>query len=223
MAVFLGVFAFLALIGGESDVEDGPSTGPSSYQDFRAQSVACDGSEPSALVLKSFDQPEDQNLAGTVTATITTSCGDIEIELDADASPETVNSFVFLAREGYFDSTACHRMVSGFVLQCGDQTASGVGGPGYTIPDELPENGFAYEQGIVAMANSGAGTTGSQFFIVLGDNELPAEFSVLGRVVGSEDTLTALAAVPLALGAGAVPELSSPLESIYIEGITISE
>ena len=223
LAVFLGVFAVLGLFGGDDETPAGPAAGPSSYQDFRAQSVACDGSEPSALVLQSFDEPQDQALSGTVTATISTSCGEIEIEMDADASPETVNSFVFLAREGYFDSTACQRMVSGFVLQCGDQTASGLGDPGYIIPDELPEDGFVYEPGVVAMANSGPGTTGSQFFIVLGDNELESDFSILGRVVGSQDTLGALAGVPLGLGPGEVPELSAPLESIYIEGVTISE
>jgi peptidyl-prolyl cis-trans isomerase B (cyclophilin B) len=189
------------------------------YAGYRAQPTACGAETPDELVEMSFGEPVDQGLSGSLTAVIETSCGPVEIALDADTYPETVNSFVFLAREGYFDGTACHRIVEGFVVQCGDQGADGFGDPGYSIPDEFPDEGFVYERGVVAMANSGPGSTGSQFFIVTGDASfLPSTFSVLGTVVGSEETLAAFETVPLAPRDN---EVSNPLESVYIESVTI--
>jgi cyclophilin family peptidyl-prolyl cis-trans isomerase len=169
-----------------------------------------------------FDAPEDQGLTGTITATLQTSCGPIALSLDASGYPQTVNSFVFLARKGYFDGTVCHRLAKGFVLQCGDPTAIGVGGPGYTIPDEFPPQGFTYDKGVVAMANAGPGTTGSQFFIVIGDASfLDPAFSILGTVVGSGDTLAKLDSVPVGITSGPQPEQSSPLETIYLDSVSI--
>ena len=115
-----------------------------------------------------FDAAEDQQVSGIVNVVLDTSCGTLELALDADTAPESVNSFVFLARQGYFDGTVCHRYVPGFMLQCGDPTGTGTGRPGYTVSDEYPAEGFVYEKGTVAMANSGPGTTGSQFFLVVG-------------------------------------------------------
>ena len=156
-----------------------------------------------------------------MTATLNTSCGPIEMMLDADGFPETVNSFVFLAREGYFDGTVCHRFVDGFLLQCGDPTATGGGDAGYSLPDEFPEDGFVYGRGVVAMANAGAGTTGSQFFIVTGDaSQLGPQFSILGEVLGSDDTLAALDGIPRGLQPNGEP--SAPLETIYIDSVDIS-
>ncbi len=168
-----------------------------------------------------FDAPEDMGISGTVTAVIHTSCGPITLELDAEASPATVNSFVFLAEQGFFNGTACLRFLYGFVLQCGDPTATGTGDAGYEIPDEFPDEGFQYERGVVAMANAGPGTTGSQFFIVTGDaSALPAQFSILGRVVDSEETLAALDEVVRGVQPG-TGEPSAPLETIYIESVEI--
>jgi peptidyl-prolyl cis-trans isomerase B (cyclophilin B) len=212
---------------GEDGADDaGATTSPaapanSEYAAFRSQPTACGGEPSSPANELSFGGPEDLGLSGTVDATIETSCGPIEIQLDADAAPETVNSFAFLANQGYFDGTACHRISPGFVVQCGDPTAQGTGGPGYTIADEFPEEGFVYETGVVAMANAGAGTTGSQFFIVTGDASfLPASYSVLGQVVGSEDTLAALDAVPVGPNLQG-SEISRPEEAVYIESVTV--
>ncbi|MDH3500268.1 MAG: peptidylprolyl isomerase [Acidimicrobiia bacterium] len=203
---------------------DSPITsdpGPTSYDGYRAQTTACGGTQPQERTEMTFDAPVDQALTGTVSAVIATSCGDITLALDADAYPETVNSFVFLAQEGFFDGTACHRFPDGFVLQCGDPTATGTGDPGYEIPDEFPDAGFAYSRGVVAMANSGPGSTGSQFFIVTGDaTQLGPEFSILGTVVGSEQTLAALDDVPRGLQPTGEP--SAPLETIYIESVAIT-
>jgi peptidyl-prolyl cis-trans isomerase B (cyclophilin B) len=199
--------------------EDLPELGPSDYAGFRDQPTACGGDQPDEITPLSFEAPEDMGLSGTVSATLTTSCGDIEFALDADTYPETVNSFVFLADQGYFDGTVCHRLVPDFVLQCGDATATGAGDAGYDIPDEFPADDFTYEQGAVAMANAGPGTTGSQFFIVIGDaSALGPQFSVLGTVVGSEETLTALLDIPLGIsGSG---EVSAPLETLYLETVS---
>ena len=94
-----------------------------------------------------------------------------------------MNSFVFLAGEGYFDGSVSHRILPGFVMQAGDQTATGLGGPGCTIVDEFPPQDFVYTRGTLAMANAGPGTTGSQLFIVLDDVQLPPQFTVFGEVV----------------------------------------
>lgn len=123
---------------------------------------------------------------------LATTCGDIDIALKASAAPHTVNSFDFLAGKGYFDHTKCHRLTTNgiYVLQCGDPTASGSGGPGYTIPDEnlkdksLKDN--VYPAGTVAMANTGQKHTGgSQFFLVYQDSQLPPSYTPFGTVSAS--------------------------------------
>lgn len=132
--------------------------------------------------------------------TIATDRGDVKVSLDADKAPCTVNSFLSLAKQGFFDNTKCHRLVTQgiFVLQCGDPTASGTGGPGYVFPDELVENDprlqpcqteaesgqdiCTYTTGTLAMANSGPDTNGSQFFLVYQDSPLPSAYTVFGRM-----------------------------------------
>jgi peptidyl-prolyl cis-trans isomerase B (cyclophilin B) len=117
--------------------------------------------------------------------TFSTNCGRFTIELDQKAAPATAASFVSLARKGFFDGTAFHRIVPGFVIQGGDPTGSGQGGPGYTTIDKPPAD-TVYERGMVAMAKTGAepaGTAGSQFFVVTGQApDLAPEYATLGRV-----------------------------------------
>lgn len=208
-------------IAGDGAVTGSTAPAATSYDGYLAQPVACGAQAPAPLTEMTFEAPVDQEVSGELTATIQTSCGPVEIALDADAYPETVNSFVFLAREGYFDGTACHRIVSGFMVQCGDPTATGSGGPGYRLPDEVPQDGFVYERGVVAMANAGSGTTGSQFFIVTGDaSHLGPQFSILGTVVGGDDTLDLIEQIPVGPNAQGT-EVSNPSESLYIESVTI--
>lgn len=157
------------------------------------------------------------------TITIVTSCGPIEVELDPSTAPETVNSFVFLAEEGYFDGTVSHRILPGFVMQAVDPTATGIDGPGYTIPDELPPQDFIYTRGTLAMANAGPGTTGSQFFIVLADVQLPPQFSVFGQVVAGFEVLDRIEEIPLGRApTSADPSPSTPLETLYLDAVTIA-
>jgi len=134
----------------------------------------------------SFKAPKQTVKKGEeLTATVRTSCGTFEIALDSRRAPKTVNSFVFLSEEGFYDGLAFHRVVPEFVIQGGDPLGTGTGGPGYSV-DEKPPANLAYTKGVVAMAKSPAeppGRSGSQFFVVLGaDAGLPPEYALLGRV-----------------------------------------
>jgi cyclophilin family peptidyl-prolyl cis-trans isomerase len=171
-----------------------------------------------------FDAPADLGPSPdeAVAVTMSTSCGDIGIRLDPSIAPETVNSFMFLASKGYFDGTAFHRVIPGFVAQGGDQTATGTGGPGYVIPDEFPPPAVAYNRGVLAMANAGPGTTGSQFFVMLEDGGLPPQYSIFGWVTEGLEVLDRLQGVPLGQSATSPdPMPSTPLETIYIDSITV--
>ncbi len=121
---------------------------------------------------------------GQVPAMLQTSAGDIGLTLNRALAPCAVNSFLNLAKQGYFDDTPCHRLTTGEglqVLQCGDPTGAGTGGPGYSFADEVFE-GLKYGRGMLAMANSGPDTNGSQFFMIYGDAQLPPNYSVFGSI-----------------------------------------
>lgn len=128
---------------------------------------ACSEDKPKASKPKTYETPPAMTIdpAKRYTATIKTSCGDIAVELDPKAAPKAVNSFVFLAREKFYDGLTWHRVVNDFVIQTGSPNGSGKDGPGYSFEDELP-TGDGYAPGDLAMANSGPNTNGSQFFIV---------------------------------------------------------
>lgn len=196
---------------------------PETYQAFRDKPTACGAEAPEPREELTFAEPQDYGYSGIVTATLATSCGDIVIEMDSDLSPATVNSFAFLSRQGFFDGTVFHRIVPDFLVEGGDPNASGLGGPGYTIPDEFPPDGFVYEEGVVAMANSGRGTTGSRFFIVTGDqgSALSETFNVLGRVVSGMDAVNRIASIEVT--GTATREVSDPTEAVYIESVDISD
>lgn len=112
---------------------------------------------------------------------LSTEKGDIIFELFDETAPNAVSNFVYLANEGYFDGLTFHRREEGFVIQGGDPNGDGRGGPGYTFADELSDE-YTYERGIVAMANRGPNTNGSQFFIMLDDTNLPKLYTIFGRV-----------------------------------------
>jgi cyclophilin family peptidyl-prolyl cis-trans isomerase len=128
----------------------------------------------------------------TYTATITTTKGDVVVELFAEKAPMTVNSFVFLAQDGYFDNVAWHRVMPGFVAQAGDPSGSGFGGPGYEFSNEISELTFDAE-GVLGMANAGADTNGSQFFITYAAQpSLDGGYTVFGKVIEGMDVVKAL-------------------------------
>ncbi|MEI8147913.1 MAG: peptidylprolyl isomerase [Actinomycetes bacterium] len=156
------------------------------------------------------------NPAKTYEATMVTDKGTLEILLDPLAAPVTVNNFVFLARWHYFDGIIFHRVIPGFVLQGGDPTGTGTGGPGYRFEDELPKPG-RYELGSLAMANAGPNTNGSQFFVISGPDgmRLPPLYSLFGKVVSGLDVVQTIND----LGSGS----GRPTEVVTIQSVTITE
>ena len=197
---------------------------PRNYDEFRAQPTACGDQAPEPLTPMQFDAPADVGLSpdATVAVTMSTSCGDIGIRLDPSLAPETGNSFVFLASEGYFDGTVFHRIIPGYIAQGGDQTATGTGGPGYVIPDEFPPAVVTYDLGVLAMANAGPGTTGSQFFVMLANGGLPPQYSIFGWVTEGLEILDLLQEVPLGQSPTRPdPTPSTPLETIYVTTVTV--
>ena len=157
-----------------SDSTDGaaPASGTCTY--------TADGTDPAKKVDAPAAEPTE---TGKVEVTLDTNVGALNATLDAGKTPCTVNSFLSLAKQDYFDKTKCHRLTTEgiFVLQCGDPTATGMGGPGYQFDDEL-SGSETYPAGTLAMANAGPGTNGSQFFIVFDDSQLPPSYTVFGTV-----------------------------------------
>jgi peptidyl-prolyl cis-trans isomerase B (cyclophilin B) len=161
--------------------------------------------------------------AATRTVTISTSRGPIVLRVDAAKAPCTVNSFVHLIEKKYYDGTACHRLTTEriFVLQCGDPTGQGSGGPGYEFDNEnLPAASDAnYPTGTVAMANAGPGTNGSQFFIIYRDTTLPPNYTVFGQVTQGLDVIQAVAAAgvdPARGGGDGAPKLPITLTALSV-------
>jgi cyclophilin family peptidyl-prolyl cis-trans isomerase len=151
------------------------------------------------------------------TATMDTSLGEIVIALDPVKAPKTVNSFVFLALNHYYDGVIFHRIINGFVCQGGDPTGTGTGGPGYQFADELPKPG-QYQIGSVAMANAGPNTNGSQFFLISGPDgaRLPPQYSLFGQIVKGLDVLDQMQRVKTGRG-------DRPVEDVVINSVSIAE
>ena len=126
----------------------------------------------------------------TYQVSIETGKGTIELELYPEYAPKTVNNFVFLAQEGFYDGVSFHRVIANFMIQGGDPTGSGRGGPGYRFEDEFDGNPLRHERGVISMANAGPGTNGSQFFITHGPQpHLDGRHTVFGKVTGGQDVV----------------------------------
>jgi peptidylprolyl isomerase len=155
----------------------------------------------------------------TYTATMKTNYGDIVILLLPKNAPITVNNFVFLSRQGFYDGVKFHRVIKGFMIQGGDPTGTGMGGPGYKFADELPTS-LNYNKGTLAMANAGPNTNGSQFFICLANVSLPKSYSIFGQVTSGQDVVDKIGNVAVKTSNG---EMSSPTVDVHINTITITE
>lgn len=180
--------------------------------------IECPPADGSAPKQQRFDAapPMCIDLSKRYAARVSTSKGDMTVALDALGAPRTVNNFVVLARYHYFDGVAFHRIIPGFVVQGGDPTGTGTGGPGYRFEDELPKAG-RYEVGSLAMANAGPNTNGSQFFLICGDQgtRLPPQYSLFGKVVSGLDVLSSIEATGSPSG--------KPGERVVIESVEIDE
>lgn len=168
--------------------------------------------------IESLSKPElTIDTAKSYTASMVTDKGTMTIELFADKTPITVNNFVYLAEQGYYDNTFFHRVIEDFMIQGGDPTGTGAGGPGYRFDDEPFEG--EYSRGTLAMANAGPNTNGSQFFIIHNDYPLPTNYVIFGRLVDGLDVLDAIATSEVSLSSSG--EMSKPVTPTYIKSINI--
>ena len=166
--------------------------------------------------MKSYPAPPPMSVdpAHTYSATIDTSAGTMTAELFASEAPKTVNNFVFLARDGFYNGVIFHRIIRGFMIQGGDPTGTGRGGPGYKFNDEPVTR--SYNRGILAMANAGPNTNGSQFFVMHADYGLPPNYTIFGKLTSGEDVLDKIATAQT----GAQDR---PTEPVKINSVTITE
>ena len=176
---------------------------------------ATDGSSPKTQSFRELP-PMVIDPAKRYTATMETNKGTIVFALDAAGAPATVNNFVFLSRYHFYDDVVFHRIIPGFVVQGGDPTGTGTGGPGYRFEDELPKPG-RYEIGSLAMANAGPNTNGSQFFIISGLSgaQLPPLYALFGKAVSGLEVIAALEAVGTPAG--------RTTETVKMLSVTITE
>jgi peptidyl-prolyl cis-trans isomerase B (cyclophilin B) len=213
--IILAVFAVVA-IGVVAAILIGRSGG----DDDSTTTASADGCErveapkPKQVSLKAPKQTVEKG--EQLTAVVDTSCGTFEIALDTTRAPKTVNSFAYLAEEGFYDDLTFHRIAPGFVIQGGDPLGTGIGGPGYSV-DEKPPGNLSYTKGTVAMAKSSAeppGRSGSQFYVVTAaDAGLPPEYALVGKVDEGYDVVAR------------IDELGTPAEkpkqTVLIEKISI--
>jgi cyclophilin family peptidyl-prolyl cis-trans isomerase len=219
MRLAAALVAALALVaagcGGDDEAE------PDAVESVPAATQSASGCEASERPLPKPDggqqAPTKPLGPGTYELVVETNCGAFTIELDTKSAPKTAASLVALAEDGYFDNLTFHRIVPGFVIQGGDPTGTGTGGPGYSTVD-VPPPGSAYTKGIVAMAKSGAeepGTSGSQFFVVTADDAgLPPDYAIVGSVTEGLDVVERI-------GTLGDPTTEAPLEPIVIRSVTV--
>jgi peptidyl-prolyl cis-trans isomerase B (cyclophilin B) len=219
-AVLCAPLAVLVLAACGSDDETSSSsasapTAAAAGEDAGCPKVATPDPKPDG----SLERPSLKiDRAATRVAVVKTSCGTFEITLDVKRAPKTSASFAFLARKRFFDGTIFHRVVPDFVIQGGDPTGTGTGGPGYSV-EETPDSGLTYPVGTVAMAKTAAeapGTSGSQFYVVVGEQgaQLPPEYALLGSVTEGDDVVQRIAAVPTA-------EQDRPVDPPVVESVRI--
>ena len=218
--IFVGVVVLLTIAGGGKKKAKAPTaTTPTTAV---ALPAGCVATVPPKSTKPTYKAPPPLTIdtAKTYVAHVSTTCGSFDITLDAKVAPQTANSFVFLARNHFYDGLTFQRLVKNFVIQGGDPKGDGTGGPGYKLPTEPPKRG--YQEGSVAMANAGPGTTGSQFFVAVsaaGAKNLggpPYLYSDLGKVTKGLDVVQKLMTfAPAADG--------PPTRPLYMFKVTITE
>ena len=203
------IFSLFISACGSNEVEEITET---TVQDNKGESTMSDEKVYSSMPEMIIDQNK------SFTAVIQTSMGDLTVEFFSDTAPVTVNNFVSLSNDGYYDNIIFHRVISGFMIQGGDPSGTGHGEygkfPGYTFEDEL-NNQQPYEKGILAMANAGPNTNGSQFFIMHVDYPLPYQYTIFGKVTDGLDVIDTIASVQTAEG-------DKPVEDVVILGVIVS-
>ena len=228
VAIFAGVIVLLNAVGGDDKKK---TETPANSSTTINPAVRCVKTVPKTSKKPVYSQAppkviDDQGANTVYTAHFSTTCGDFDVRLDQSEAPETVNSFVFLARRHFYDGLTFHRVAKDFVIQGGDPKGDGSGGPGYELPTEPPSAG--YRKGTVAMANSGPDSTGSQFFVVLNDaagkrlekhGGPPYLYSALGQVTKGIDVVEKLGS----LYDPKNPGDEKPAIPLYIFKVTITK
>jgi cyclophilin family peptidyl-prolyl cis-trans isomerase len=215
------LLAALVFVAGCGSSGDEASSGDTSATTTTALTECADVEAPSARNPEPATAPsEPLDPSKTYTLTFDTSCGSFTVTLDQKLAPKTAASLVALANDGYFDDTIFHRVVSGFVIQGGDPTQSGSGGPGYSTVDSPPSDA-KYTKGVVAMAKSqveAPGTSGSQFFVVTGEDAgLPPDYAIVGEVTDGMDTVERIDALGIPGGDG------PPTKPVVVSSVTVGE
>ena len=214
--VFIGIIIFLAIVVGAS-IWGVVTQGNTSNEQAPAVSVTTQNGQTATGTVGQDINLGTKNFMHKIT--LQTNFGAIEFETyDADA-PKTVENFVTLANKGFYNGLTFHRVIKNFMIQGGDPKGDGTGGPGYEFADELNSNTVSYKQGyvkgVVAMANAGPNTNGSQFFIMLNDTPLPHDYTIFGKVVAGQDVVDAIGNVKTDSG-------DKPLSPVVIEKATVS-
>ena len=228
IGIAVAVVIVLAIVGiglanRSTSLEATPSeaASPSASATTSARPVSCTSPGTPRTDAKSFASAPAATGTVPTTMTLHTNCGDIVIALNPKA-PKTVASEAFLAQQGFYSNTSCHRLTTNiiYVLQCGDPKGDGSGGPGYTVPDEnLPGSGDAnYPAGKVAMANAGPGPAGSQFFLVYKDSTLPPDYTIWGTITKGLDIVQGVAAI----GTKNVNGDGAPTQPVFITSAEVS-
>jgi peptidyl-prolyl cis-trans isomerase B (cyclophilin B) len=225
LALLLACLA-LVVVGGCGDDENEASSEPAATATATPedtggeQGTGCEKAGKAAPKDVELKKPKEQLERGKrYVATVRTNCGDFEITLDPKRAPKTGGSFKYLVDQGFYDGLGFHRIVPGFVIQGGDPAGDGSGGPGYSVVEAPPQD-LAYTKGVVAMAKTqieDPGTSGSQFFVVTGDDaQLPPEYALLGKVTSGQDVVDLIGVAPV--GAD-----EQPVDPVVIRSITIDE
>lgn len=211
----------LSTYNSNSKIENVNPPPPNSSASSSVATSSANSDNAPAMTNKSFDKAPAMQIDAnkTYTATLNTTQGTIVISLNAKATPITVNNFVFLAKNNFYDDTIFHRVIKGFMIQGGDPKGDGTGGPGYQFNDESFTG--SYTRGTVAMANAGPNTNGSQFFIMQANNDLPKNYVIFGKVTSGLDVVDKIANAPVQMSPSG--EDSQPVTPVKINSVTISE
>jgi cyclophilin family peptidyl-prolyl cis-trans isomerase len=231
-AVLLVAGASIVLNGGDNpQASPSPTVSPSASPSAGPLPVACGAKAPkdAGATKPAFDKAPAMTIdpSKTYIATMETSCGTIVIQLDAEHAPIGVNSFVFLAKKGFYDGLTFHRIAPGFVIQGGDPLGTGSGGPGYQFKTEVSPKVTFDSPGILAYANAGGDTNGSQFFITLAAtpqlNPTPqGSYTIFGKVIEGLDVVRKIGKIPGTPNPQLPGENSVPTQTVYIDRVTIS-
>lgn len=204
------------------DAADGTDNAADTADESTADPGACAYPATAQPAAKTVEPPADTTppTEGSTEATLHLSAGDVTVTLDRTRTPCTTNSFLSLAEQGYYDDVVCHRLTTSptlSVLQCGDPSGTGAGGPGYSFADEL-DGTETYGAGTLAMANAGADTNGSQFFLVYADSRLSPDYTVFGHITAGLDVVEAIGAK----GTDSGRTDGAPAEPVAIESVTVA-